>query len=857
MRLENKPQDGASSVSRSQITKRAEQAAISIPEAEEEAEDELELELFALDRGDASVRASSSSISGSPVEDEAVRNLSEGCGATNRVPCNCPNPALRRFLLRRKLFRAIGCVGPLIGPLLILAALALLLLLPSPVLPFSKRTYVDENALQPGAANVHWGWAQVGLCDAISKEVANVQRLGPQARSSFLFDKLIYFGLRPMTQAYTFRLADGRNVSGINTYARWFSGRSDGREAVIVAASWLSRWKGEEDPDEPLDEANRTEIRRTNVRGISINLGLAKFLTAQMHWSKDIIFVFSDGYMDGMQAWSNAYFGHRQSNLEAESVDCAGAVVWNAIAVDYPSDSFSDLVILHEGKDGQLPNMDALNTLVKISEDVGRVPSRLPGSEEIFRAGRDDETGGGWGWLGRFVETKLGWGLRGVTRYRKGALNLMHQMKSQIVGHPTGLHGLFQRFHVDAVTVFAVPAKGPHGFYDLGRILESQVVSYSNLIERLHHSQFFYLLTSPTTFIQLGIYLPVALLLSVALTLAGLSKWLKEGRLAQDRRRGFVEMYRCQQGKLMYAEDPQLDNPTVLDLRMDLAILHIKTMQQAISDTEGAQPDYQSRLAGALHSLDVQGRPLKRALTLMLCCHAPAITAAALGGLSKPKSAWLLNVAVLLQALVLMADRYINTAWTSFAPWLRSHSMSLAHLLHAYTMLHAGMGIAVLSLLNFSAATAIAVILTPPLYLLPLPSQNRSLRIAMDAGDGGIIEADRIAYQVPWDSCPTVLAQIRAGLAGLLLVGLLPWNLYWAAKAITRLAASDFGATLPTASASILSLLGVDATSVEAAVDAALFDYEVLQTSFIPVLSLFYVPLVLEAICACFIAASR
>lgn len=31
-------------------------------------------------------------------------------------------------------------------------------------------------------------------------------------------------------------------------------------------------------------------------------------------WSKDIIFVVADGYIDGMQAWLDAYHGNGQSS---------------------------------------------------------------------------------------------------------------------------------------------------------------------------------------------------------------------------------------------------------------------------------------------------------------------------------------------------------------------------------------------------------------------------------------------------------------------------------------------------------------------------------------------------------------
>ena len=87
---------------------------------------------------------------------------------------------------------------------------------------------------------------------------------------------------------------------------------------MVISASWLSRTG---DGDGTL-----------NLRGVSTVLALAAFLkrkllysvndvpfqypppppTDQSYWAKDIVFVISDGYLDGMQAWLGAYHGSEQ-----------------------------------------------------------------------------------------------------------------------------------------------------------------------------------------------------------------------------------------------------------------------------------------------------------------------------------------------------------------------------------------------------------------------------------------------------------------------------------------------------------------------------------------------------------------
>ena len=105
-------------------------------------------------------------------------------------------------------------------------------------------------------------------------------------------------------------------ISGSNVYAVLSSPRYSGAESTVISASWLSRTG---DGDGTL-----------NLRGVATVLSLAAFLNRQSQhlpfahsthflseysfWSKDLIFVISDGYMEGMQAWASAYHAHSQSS---------------------------------------------------------------------------------------------------------------------------------------------------------------------------------------------------------------------------------------------------------------------------------------------------------------------------------------------------------------------------------------------------------------------------------------------------------------------------------------------------------------------------------------------------------------
>ena len=109
------------------------------------------------------------------------------------------------------------------------------------------------------------------------------------------------------------------------------------------------------------------------------------------------------------------------------------------------------------------------------------------------------------------------------------------------------------RFRIDAFTVFAVPAHGPHGFHAIGRLvpsvldhynmftrhdhcrtIESTLRTMNNLLERLHASFFFYLMVGTATFMKIGSYLPSAVLISTAMLFSGLGEWVKARWVAKE-----------------------------------------------------------------------------------------------------------------------------------------------------------------------------------------------------------------------------------------------------------------------------------------------------------------------------------
>lgn len=105
--------------------------------------------------------------------------------------------------------------------------------------------------------------------------------------------------------------------------------------------------------------------------------------------------------------------------------------------------------------------------------------------------------------------------------YVSGLRTLAEHFKYAALGRPSAAHGVLAKHRIDAITLYARPGEGPHGFYTLGKIVEGAVRASNNLLERLHASFFFYLLPAPDRFLPVGFYLPSAVLLGASLTLGG------------------------------------------------------------------------------------------------------------------------------------------------------------------------------------------------------------------------------------------------------------------------------------------------------------------------------------------------
>ncbi|WVW84278.1 hypothetical protein I302_106308 [Kwoniella bestiolae CBS 10118] len=355
---------------------------------------------------------------------------------------------------RKKVFDVIWKKIPLIR--LILAVAGLIWLLAIPYEGLWKGTYVDEHALQPGQVTTYFDWGNVHKADLYLDKLERIVNGTFEERSTFLQDTFSASGL----------LTSNTSTS---TYAHVKPPRSKGTESILVSANWISR------------------DGTPNLRGVATLLALGDFLKGQNHWAFDFILVIGEGYMEGLEGFMREY--HTLFN----------GVIWTGLNIDYPGHSFSHIGLFYEGVNGRLPNQDIINTVQRVAQFTGGVPTRyhdIP--DEVPEYGPE--------WLGKYL---------------LASKHLLSHFGYMITGRASAAHGVLARHRIDSLTLYCTPSTGPHGFHTLGRTLESSLRSMNNLLERLHASYFFYLLPRPWNFIPIGHYLPSAILLSASLTIGG------------------------------------------------------------------------------------------------------------------------------------------------------------------------------------------------------------------------------------------------------------------------------------------------------------------------------------------------
>ncbi|KAH6989446.1 Gaa1-like protein [Ilyonectria sp. MPI-CAGE-AT-0026] len=369
---------------------------------------------------------------------------------------------------------------PYLSFLCILVGVVWLFLLP--LNNYSRRTYISENALLPGQVHTYFGGSEQHVLRAYRHEVDEVVGRDNYQINDKLEEILTGVGLKVGRQNYTYHSA-GDEYSGQNLYAILQAPRGDATEAIVLVAAW------------------KNVEEQLNRNGVSLALTLVRYFKRWSLWSKDIILVVPPDSKTGTQAWVDAY--HDAHNPELVSpLPLKSGALQGAIAIDYPQEQhFKAIHVIYDGPNGQLPNLDLINSIVNIA-------------------------GGQMGMTTSIQKMK-----QHTNKYPDRLRTMLRGMLNQGLGYAAGAHSSFIPYHVDAVTLQPYG----EGFQDemaMGRLVEGSFRSLNNLLEHLHQSFFFYLLMQTDRFVSIGTYLPSAMLLAANFTIMAISLWVKSGQSA-------------------------------------------------------------------------------------------------------------------------------------------------------------------------------------------------------------------------------------------------------------------------------------------------------------------------------------
>ncbi|KAK6852063.1 GPI-anchor transamidase subunit GAA1 [Apiospora arundinis] len=367
--------------------------------------------------------------------------------------------------------------APYISLLLILVGVAWLFMLP--LNDYSRRTYISENALLPGQVHTYFGGSDQNVLRAYRHEVGALENNTNTEVNDKLEHMFRSMGLKVGRQNYTYTTS-GNTIAGENVYAILQAPRGDATEAIVLVAAWRNV-KGE-----------------FNRNGLAVALALTRYFKRWSLWSKDIILVVPPDSRAGTQAWVDAYHDSHDSRRVADLPIKSGALQ-GAIAIDFPQEErFEGVHIVYDGVNGQLPNLDLINSVTNIASGQMGMGSSI---QNMFH--HNDQ-------------------------YRDRLTCMLRGMVNQGLGHAVGPHSSFIPYHVDAITIQPV-GQGWHDEMGLGRLIEGTFRSLNNLLEHLHQSFFFYLLMQKERFVSIGTYLPSAMLIAANFTITAIALWVKSG----------------------------------------------------------------------------------------------------------------------------------------------------------------------------------------------------------------------------------------------------------------------------------------------------------------------------------------
>ncbi|CAI5778763.1 glycosylphosphatidylinositol anchor attachment 1 protein [Podarcis lilfordi] len=360
--------------------------------------------------------------------------------------------------------------------------------------PFTLRIYMSENAMGSTMVEEHFVHGERAL--SYAREFAGHKKKAGGMPVAWLEKTMWNLGLEVHKQSFSRTLPfpdemrERYMVKGTNVYGILRAPRAASTESLVLSV--------------PCSEGQQ------NNQAVGLMLALASHFRGQIYWAKDIIFLVNEHDLIGMEAWLEAYHDVNVTEVHSSGMLGRAGAIQAAISLELSSDVITSFDVAVEGLNGQLPNLDLVNLFYSFCQKNGLLCT-IQGKLQ-----RTD-----WDSLPAFVHSLQ---------------TMLLMVLKQGSGRPQGDHGLFLRYHIEAITLRGINSFRQYKF-DMGMVgttLEGMFRKLNNLLERLHQSYFFYLLPSLSRFVSIGLYMPAFGFLILILVLKALDLWMKLSRYDVD-----------------------------------------------------------------------------------------------------------------------------------------------------------------------------------------------------------------------------------------------------------------------------------------------------------------------------------
>ncbi|XP_074275032.1 uncharacterized protein LOC141599049 [Silene latifolia] len=467
-----------------------------------------------------------------------------------------PRPLVRLVLLlmsHRVLVSSICCIAGVVA-LLILPVLA-------------KNTYISENALMPGSASSMLSGRDVADANKLIAEIMGLKSKGntagieiPRILAKCITDlgaEASQFQFKEQSNSFHplhfFSSPDNdlthENIScswpAISTVGIIRAPRGDGKESIVLVTPY--------NPVKPYADEALT---------LAVAYSVFSLLTQVTWLAKDFIWLAADsryGEHESVAAWLKHYYAprfdspgimhnsfcpasnhldeHEENQIigeqPLESFRRAGTMA-AALVVKVNGEEKSDdsLSIFAEASNGQMPNLDLINIVNHLAVHYQGFHVKVGRLWPLLHSNILKSVGEAIQFLGKIARMLNPQWVFGVSagEYVDGVATLASSLYSQALGVPTGSHGAFRDYQIDAVTLVISTKASPYNYVKKsefllrsGRLVEGVVRSVNNLLEKFHQSFFLYLLTGPSKFVSVGVYMIAFALLIAPLPIVAAS----------------------------------------------------------------------------------------------------------------------------------------------------------------------------------------------------------------------------------------------------------------------------------------------------------------------------------------------